>query len=103
MARAARQGRGGRGGRGAQPIQPVKQVAAPIPTAVEITGPGAFFETFMDDWDDIKKVQIPASDPYTKFNYEAREDFVFGTTSAGAPYKTRTWSSSPGTTPRSTT
>src|SRR5579862_4733692 len=83
------QGRGGRGGRGAQPTQPVKQVAAPIPTAVEVTGPGAFFETFMDNWDDIKKVQIPASDTYAKFNYEAQEYFVSGTTSAGAPYKTR--------------
>ena len=38
----------------------------------------------MDDWDDIKKVQIPASDTYAKFNYEAREYFVSGTTSAGA-------------------
>ncbi len=83
------QGRGGRGGRGAQPAEPVKQVVAPIPTAVEVTGPGAFFETFMDDWDDIKKVQIPASDTYAKFNYEAREYFVSGTTSAGMPYKTR--------------
>ena len=67
----------------------MKQVVAPIPTAVEVTGPGAFFETFMDDWDDIKKVQIPASDTYAKFNYEAREYFVSGNTSAGAPYKTR--------------
>ncbi|HEY1753942.1 MAG TPA: alpha/beta hydrolase domain-containing protein [Bryobacteraceae bacterium] len=83
------QGRGGRGGRGAQPAEPVKQVAAPIPAAVEITGPGAFFETFMDNWDDIKKVQIPASDTYAKFNYEAREYFVSGTTSTGVPYKTR--------------
>ena len=84
------QGRGGRGGRGgrSQP-EPVKQVVAPIPTAVEVTGPGAFFETFMDDWDDIKKVQIPASDTYAKFNYEAREYFVSGTTSTGMPYKTR--------------
>jgi Alpha/beta hydrolase domain len=80
---------GGRGGRGAQPAEPVKQVAAPIPTAVEVTGPGAFFETFMDNWDDLKKVQIPAADTYAKFNYEAREYFVSGTTSAGAPYKTR--------------
>jgi hypothetical protein len=81
-------GRGGRG-RGAQPAAPVKQVAAPLPAAVEVTGPGAFFETFMDNWDDIKKVQIPASDTYAKFNYEAREYFVSGTTSTGAPYKTR--------------
>src|SRR5580693_4162731 len=86
---AGAQGRGGRGGRGAQPAEPVKQVAAPIPTAVEVTGPGAFFETFMDNWDDIKKVQIPAADTYAKFNYEAREYFVSGTTSSGAPYKTR--------------
>jgi hypothetical protein len=83
------QGRGGRGGRGAQPAEPVKQVVAPIPTAVEVTGPGEFFETFMDNWDDIKKVQIPASNTYAKFNYEAREYFVSGTTSTGAPYKTR--------------
>jgi len=82
------QGRGARGG-GRAPAEPVKQVAAPIPTAVEVTGPGAFFETFMDNWDDLKKVQIPASDTYAKFNYEAREYFVSGTTSAGAPYKTR--------------
>jgi hypothetical protein len=80
---------GGRGGRGPQPAEPVKQVVTPIPTAVEVTGPGAFFETFMDDWDDVKKVQIPAKDTYSKFNYEAREYFVSGTTSAGAPYKTR--------------
>ena len=86
---AGAQGRGGRGGRGAQPAEPVKQVAAPVPTAVEVTGPGAFFETFMDNWDDIKKVQIPASDTYAKFNYEAREYFVSGATSTGAPYKTR--------------
>jgi Alpha/beta hydrolase domain len=81
-------GRGGRG-RGAQPAAPVKQVAAPLPAAVEVTGPGAFFETFMDNWGDIKKVQIPASDTYAKFNYEAREYFVSGTTSTGAQYKTR--------------
>jgi hypothetical protein len=82
-------GRGGRGGRGSQPAEPVKQVVAPIPTAIEVTGPGEFFETFMDDWDDLKKTQIPAKDTYAKFNYEAREYFVSGTTSAGAPYKTR--------------
>ena len=87
---AGAQGRGGgRGGRGGQPAPPVKQVAAPVPTAVEVTGPGAFFETFMDNWDDIKKIQIPASDSYAKFNYEAREYFVSGATSTGAPYKTR--------------
>jgi hypothetical protein len=43
----------------------------------------------MDDWDDVKKTQIPATDTYAKFNYEAREYFVSGITSAGAPYKTR--------------
>jgi hypothetical protein len=79
----------GRGGRAVQPPAPVKQVVAPIPSAVEVTGPGPFFETFMDDWDDLKKVQIPASDTYAKFTYEAREYFVSGTTSTGAPYKTR--------------
>lgn len=82
-------GRGGRGGRGAQPVQPVKRVVAPIPTAIEVTGPGAFFETFMEDYDDSKKAEIAAKDTYAKFNYEVREYFVSGTTSAGAPYKTR--------------
>src|SRR5690242_4932088 len=48
---------GGRGGRGGQrgeerPAAPVKQVVAPIATAVEVTGPGTFFETFMDSHDD---------------------------------------------------
>ena len=80
---------GGRGGRGAQPAAPVKQVAAPIPAAVEVTGPGEFFETFMDDYDDAKKAEIPAKDTYAKFNYEAREYFISGTTSSGMPYKTR--------------
>jgi hypothetical protein len=61
----------------------------PIPNAIEVTGPGEFFETFMDDWDDVKKTQIPAKETYAKFNYEAREYFVSGATSAGAPYKTR--------------
>ena len=84
-----RGGRGGRGGRGAQPAEPVKQVVAPIPTAVEVTGPGEFFETFMDDWDDVEKIQIPAKDTYAKFHYEVREYFISGVTSAGAPYKTR--------------
>lgn len=86
-----RAGRGaGRGGRGAQPAPaPVKQVVAPIPSAVEVTGPGEFFETFMDDWDDARKIEIPARDTYAKFNYEAKEYFVSGTTQAGAPYKTR--------------
>ena len=84
------QGRGGRG-RGAQaaPPQPVKQVAAPIPSAEEVTGPGAFFETFMGDYDDARKTEIPAKDTYAKFNYEAREYFVSGMTSTGAAYKTR--------------
>ena len=85
----AQGGRGGRGGRGAQPAEPVKQVVTPIPTAVEVTGPGEFFETFMDDWDDVKKVQIPAKDTYAKSGYEAREYFVSGTTASGTPYKTR--------------
>ena len=80
----------GRGGRGPQAnATPVRQVTAPIPTAVEVTGPGEFFETFMDDYDDVKKTATPAKDTYAKFNYEAREYFVTGTTSAGAPYKTR--------------
>ncbi len=81
--------RGGRGGRGAQPAVAVKQVAAPIPVAVEVTGPGEFYETFMDDHDDAKNVGIPPKDVYAKFNYEAREYFVSGTTAAGMPYKTR--------------
>ena len=37
----------------------------------------------------VKKTEIPAKDTYAKFNYEAREYFVSGTTSAGALYKTR--------------
>jgi hypothetical protein len=85
-------GRGGaRGGRGAQPAaaEPVKQVAAPIPAAVEVTGPGEFYETFMDDHDDTKNINIPAKDTYAKFNYEAKEYFISGTTSGGMPYKTR--------------
>ncbi len=82
-------GRGGRG-RGAQPApQPVKQIAAPIPSAVEVTGPGEFFETFMGDYDDAKKIEIPAKDTYAKFSYEAKEYFVSGMTSGGTPYKTR--------------
>ena len=85
---AAAGGRGG--GRGAQaPAAPVKQVAAPIPVAVEVTGPGEFFETFMDDYDDAKKTNIPPKDTYAKFNYEAKEYFISGTTSSGMPYKTR--------------
>ncbi|HEY3824315.1 MAG TPA: alpha/beta hydrolase domain-containing protein [Bryobacteraceae bacterium] len=84
-------GRGGRGGRGgpSEPREPVKQVVTPLPTALEVTGPGDFYETFMDDHDDIKNTNIPAKDIYAKFNYEAREYFISGTTSAGAPYKTR--------------
>src|SRR5690348_11736528 len=82
-------GRGGRGGRAAQPVEPVKQVVAPIPSAVEITGPGEFFETFMDSYDDAKKATVAPKDTYAKFNYEAKEYFVSGTTSNGAPYKTR--------------
>lgn len=82
-------GRGGRG-RGAQPApQPVKQTVAPIPSAVEVTGPGEFFETFMGDYDDVKKTEIPAKDTYSKFNYEAKEYFISGMTSGGMPYKTR--------------
>jgi hypothetical protein len=64
-------------------------MAAPIPTAMEVTGPGAFYETFMDNYDDSKKVEIPAKDTYSKFNYEAKEYFVSGTTSSGMAYKTR--------------
>jgi hypothetical protein len=87
---AGQGGRGGRGGRGAQPAAaPVKQIAAPLPTAIEVTGPGEFFETFMDDYDDAKKAEVPATDTYAKFNYEAKEYFVSGTTSGGMPYKTR--------------
>jgi hypothetical protein len=85
-----RGGRGaGRGGRGAQPAEPVKQVVTPIPAAVEVTGPGDFFETFMDDHDDVKNVPIPAKDTYAKFNYEAREYFISGETATGMAYKTR--------------
>src|SRR6185369_9749465 len=85
----ARSGRGG--GRGAPPAaaQPVKQVAAPLPSAIEVTGPGEFYETFMDDYGDEKKIEIPAKDTYAKFNYEAKEYFISGTTSSGMIYKTR--------------
>src|SRR5262249_29826493 len=87
---AAPAGRGGRGGRGAQPAAtPVKQIAAAIPTAVAVTGPGEFFETFMDNYDDAKKTLIPPKDTYAKFNYEANEYFVSGMTAGGMPYKTR--------------
>ena len=83
-------GRGGRGGgRGAQAVAPVKQVAASIPAATEVTGPGEFYETFMDDYDDAKKTSIAPKDTYAKFKYEAREYFISGTTSNGVPYKTR--------------
>ena len=89
-AQGGRGGGGRGGGRGAQPAAaPVKQAAAPIPAAVEVTGPGEFFETFMDNYDDAKKTEIPAKDTYAKFNYEAREYFVSGTASGGMPYKTR--------------
>ncbi len=80
---------GGRGGRGQTAPAPVKQVVTPIPTAVEITGPGEFFETFMDDYDDAKKTLIPPKDIYAKFDYEAKEYFISGMTSSGMPYKTR--------------
>ena len=85
-------GRGGagRGGRGGQaPAEPVKQVVTPIPSAVEVSGPGEFYETFMDDHDDVKNADIPAKDTYAKFNYEAKEYFISGTTASGMPYKTR--------------
>jgi hypothetical protein len=85
-------GRGGRdGGRGAQAAaaEPVKQVVTPLPAALEVTGPGEFYETFMDDHDDVIKTDIPAKDIYAKFNYEAKEYFISGTTSSGTPYKTR--------------
>ena len=85
-------GRGGfRGrGRGAEPpAQPVKQVVTPIPTAEEVTGPGEFYETFMDDHDDVKNINIPAKDTYAKYNYEAKEYFISGETAGGTPYKTR--------------
>src|SRR5436190_13029662 len=82
-------GRGGQRGAEAPAAEPAKQVVAPIATAVEVTGPGPFFETFMDSHDDAKNTQIPAKDVYAKYNYEAKEYFVSGSTSAGQPYKTR--------------
>src|SRR5215831_19748464 len=83
-------GQGARGQRGAETAaEPVKQVVAPIPAAVEVTGPGAFFETFMDSHDDARNVQVPANDIYAKYGYEAKEYFVSGTTAAGQSYKTR--------------
>src|SRR5437870_10124237 len=65
-------GRGGaRGGRGAQPAAaPIKQIVTPIPAAIEVTGPGQFYETFMDDYDDAKGTLIPPKDTYARFNYE---------------------------------
>src|SRR5262249_38267674 len=83
--------RGAQGGqRGApQPAAPVHPVVAPIPSAVEVTGPGQFFETFMDTHDDEKNAQVPAKDVYARYNYEAKEYFVSGTTSQGKTYKTR--------------
>lgn len=87
---AAPAGRGaGRGGRSAAPAEPVKQVVTPVPTAIEVTGPGDFFETFMDDRDDATSTNILPKDVYAKFSYEAREYFISGTTASGAPYKTR--------------
>src|SRR5437868_14299044 len=56
--RGGGQGRGGQRGAPAA-AEPVKQIAAAIPTAIEVTGPGPFFETFMDDHDDAKNIQIP--------------------------------------------
>src|SRR5580658_8662875 len=84
-------GRAGRGGRGAQPAaaEPVKQVVTPIPAAVEVTGPGEFYETFMDDHDDATKTDVPAKDTYARFSYEAKEYFISGTMSGGMRYKTR--------------
>jgi Alpha/beta hydrolase domain len=82
-------GRGGGRGPQAAVAQPVKQVVTPIPAAVEVSGPGEFFETFMDDHDDATKADIPAKDIYAKFSYEAKEYFVSGMTSSGMPYKTR--------------
>lgn len=84
-------GRGRAGGRGAQAAapEPVKQVATPIPSAFEVTGPGEIYETFMDDHDETANANIPAKETYAKFNYEAREYFVSGQTSGGAPYQTR--------------
>jgi hypothetical protein len=76
------QGAGGRG-RGAVPAQsnlPATPVAAPLPSvSAEVTGPGAFFETFMKTRSGIELAQ---------FNYETKEYFVSGTAN-GQPYKTR--------------
>ena len=84
-------GRGRAGGRGvpAAPAEPVKQVVTPIPAAVEVTGPGEFYETFMDDHDETTNTNIPAKETYAKFNYEVKEYFVSGETSGGIPYQTR--------------
>src|SRR5689334_4568571 len=64
-------GRGGQRGAEAAAPAPVKQVVAPIATAVEVTGPGPFFETFMDSHDDTKNAQVAAKDIYAKYGYEA--------------------------------
>jgi hypothetical protein len=84
-------GRAGRGGRGAQPAaaEPVKQVVTPIPVAIEVTGPGEFYETFMDDHDEAEKADVPAKGTYARFDYEAKEYFISGTTSAGNRFTTR--------------
>jgi hypothetical protein len=83
-------GNNGRAGRGApSPTEPVKPVVTPIPTAMEVTGPGEFYETFMDNHDDARNTNIPAKETYAKFGYQAREYFISGATASGAPYKTR--------------
>ena len=58
-------------------LSQAKQEVTALPTAVEVSGPGDFFETFMDDHDDATKINIPAKDIYAKFGYEAREVFRF--------------------------
>ena len=77
----------GRGGRGAPaaPAEPVKPVVTPIPASREVTSPGEFYETFMDDHDDETNANITAKDIYAKFNYEAKESFISGETWARNP------------------
>jgi hypothetical protein len=64
-------------------------VVTPIPTSREVTSPGEFYETFMDDHDDETNANITAKDIYAKFNYVAKEYFISGETSNGMPYQTR--------------
>jgi len=69
-----------RGGGGAPVNLPDKPTAVTIPAiSAEITGPGTMYDS---------TPSLPASENLAKFNYEAKEYFINGT-SNGKPYKTR--------------